>query len=74
MCGRFALAYPSSVLSGWYKTKTMPELVPRYNIAPTAIILTIRDGVHGREGALMRGGFIPKWASDIKNLPTHNNA
>lgn len=74
MCGRFALDYPTSVLSRWYKTKTMPELFPRYNIAPTSIILTIRDGIHGREGALMRWGFIPKWAKDSKHLPIHNNA
>ena len=74
MCGRFALDYPHSLLSGWYKTKTMPELFPRYNIAPTTIILAIRDGIHGREGALMRWGFIPKWSIELKNLPLHNNA
>ncbi|MBA3706498.1 MAG: SOS response-associated peptidase [Bacteroidetes bacterium] len=74
MCGRFALDYPTPVLSRWYKTKTMPELFPRYNIAPTNIILTIRDGIHGREGALMRWGLIPTWAMDGKKLPVHNNA
>ncbi len=74
MCGRFALDYPHSVLKAWYKTKTMPELFPRYNIAPTNIILTIRDGIHGREGALMRWGFIPTWAKDGVKLPVHSNA
>ena len=51
MCGRFSLDYPSSVLNGWYKTKTMPELSPRYNIASSTIILAIRESIHGREGA-----------------------
>ncbi len=74
MCGRFALDYSNSVLNGWYRTKTMPELIPRYNIAPTSIVLAIRESIHGREGALMRWGLIPRWAKDTKNLPIHNNA
>lgn len=43
MCGRFALAYPRSSLIDWYHAVSMPEIQPRYNIAPTDAILVIRD-------------------------------
>lgn len=46
-------------VSGWYKIKTITGLFPQFNITPANIILTIRDGTHGREGALMRWAHPP---------------
>lgn len=57
MCGRFALAYPRSSLVDWYQAASMPDIEPRYNIAPTSNILAIRDSANGREGAMMRWGL-----------------
>ncbi|GJL71990.1 MAG: DUF159 family protein [Nitrosomonas sp.] len=74
MCGRFALAYPRSSLIDWYDAASMPEIEPRYNIAPTANILVIRAGSTGRAGSMMRWGLIPRWAKDIKKLPLLINA
>jgi putative SOS response-associated peptidase YedK len=37
----------------------MPELKPRYNIAPTMDILTVRETAGGRVGSMMRWGLIP---------------
>lgn len=74
MCGRFALAYPRSSLIDWYHAASMPEIEPRYNIAPTANILVIRTGPTGRAGSMMRWGLIPRWAKDIKKLPLLFNA
>ncbi|MGG7056077.1 SOS response-associated peptidase [Nitrosomonas sp. ANs5] len=74
MCGRFALAYPRSSLIDWYHAASMPDIEPRYNIAPTSNILAIRDSANGREGAMMRWGLIPNWAKDTKKLPLMFNA
>ena len=59
MCGRFALAYPRSRLIDGYHAVSMPEIEPRYNIAPTDAILVIRGSEQGRVGSMMRWGLIP---------------
>lgn len=74
MCGRFSLAYPRSSLIDWYHTVSMPEIKPRYNIAPTDDILVIRDSDRGRSGSMMRWGLIPHWIKDPKKLPLLFNA
>lgn len=74
MCGRFGLNYPRSTLQDWYGVSAMPEIEPRYNIAPTTNVLVVRDGESGRMGSLMHWGLIPYWAKDTKRLPIMNNA
>ena len=74
MCGRFALAYPSSSLIDWYHAASMPEIEPRYNIAPSTDIMVIRDSNTSREGLMMHWGLIPHWAKDTKKLPLLFNA
>lgn len=74
MCGRFALAYPRSSLIDWYHAVSIPEIEPRYNIAPTDAILVIRDSEQGRVGSMMRWGLIPHWVKDTKKLPLLFNA
>ena len=64
MCGRFTLRTPTPVLAARFRLETMPELFPRYNIAPTQISPIIRD-TH-REVAQLRWGLIPSWAKDAK--------
>ena len=44
----------------WYGATAMPEIEPRYNIAPTTDIVVIRDGEAGRTGSMMRWGY-PWW-------------
>ncbi|SET64066.1 Putative SOS response-associated peptidase YedK [Nitrosospira multiformis] len=74
MCGRYGLNHPDPVLTEWYHASFMPELKPRYNIAPTMEILAIRDTDSGRMGSMMRWGLIPYWIKDVKKLPVLNNA
>ena len=74
MCGRYGLNHPDPVLAEWYRASSMPELKPRYNIAPTKEILAIRDTDSGRKGSMMRWGLIPYWIKDVKKLPVLNNA
>ena len=45
----------------------VPELTPRYNIAPTQTILAVRAGTEAKkECTFLRWGLIPSWATDEK--------
>ena len=64
MCGRFLLTTPSDQLPSLFQFEDGPTLFPRYNIAPSQPIATVRgqhDGA-GRECVLLRWGLIPSWA------------
>ncbi len=66
MCGRFTVVDWDAVarrfqlsLGGW-------DLRPRYNVAPTQPVMTIRrDGARNR-AEMMRWGLVPPWAKDIR--------
>lgn len=65
MCGRFTLAVPAEALASAFKLTQVPELAPRYNIAPTQQVLAIRGGETSREAVLLRWGLVPSWAKDL---------
>jgi len=67
MCGRFALAGPDPVaLAEAFGLQDVPDLPPRYNIAPTQPVATVVRDAETDENALlvMRWGLIPHWAKD----------
>jgi putative SOS response-associated peptidase YedK len=66
MCGRFTLFEPDKVLSREFGVSGFPALSPRYNIAPSQPVATVRSapGGIGRELALLRWGLIPSWSKD----------
>jgi len=66
MCGRFTLRIPTPVLIEHFGLGRIATLPPRYNIAPTQNVATIRRqaGRAGRRLALVRWGLIPPWATD----------
>lgn len=51
MCGRFALKNPKA-LKAAFDLNEMPDLPPRYNIAPSQDIAIIRADVNGRHLSL----------------------
>jgi len=61
MCGRFALKNPRA-LKAAFDLADMPELAPRYNIAPSQDIPIIRADAGGRHLVLAHWGLIPSWA------------
>ncbi len=67
MCGRFTLRTSPQKLLGNFGV-SFPEFIPRYNIAPTQLLLALRTGADGkgREGAALRWGLVPSWAKDVK--------
>jgi putative SOS response-associated peptidase YedK len=42
----------------------MPEIVPRYNVAPTQQVGIVRRADGQREFVFMRWGLVPMWAKD----------
>jgi putative SOS response-associated peptidase YedK len=66
MCGRFALYSDPFTLARRFEAEELPELRPRYNIAPTQNIPIVREESGARRFALARWGLIPHWAKDMK--------
>jgi putative SOS response-associated peptidase YedK len=66
MCGRYTLRTPAWQIAEAFDLPEVPEVTPRFNIAPTQPVAAIRvapDGGH-RELTFLRWGLIPSWADD----------
>ncbi|WP_306027169.1 SOS response-associated peptidase [Stappia sp. MMSF_3263] len=67
MCGRFALKQSPaevSALFGYRGDAPGADFPPRYNIAPTQPIATVRLSHGERRFALVRWGLVPGWVKD----------
>jgi len=67
MCGRFSLEeYPKTILDDFdlptFPRYTAETFTPKYNIAPSANILTLFNADNNYELAEMQWGVIPPWA------------
>jgi putative SOS response-associated peptidase YedK len=68
VCNRYRLTHSKQYLAERFQaTGDEIEDRPRYNIAPTQRVLTVRDeqGKKVRHFTTMRWGLIPSWAKDI---------
>ncbi len=69
MCGRYVLRTAVEELRRIFGFVEQPNLMPRYNIAPTQDVPVIRqrrDPAGERTLQLLRWGLIPAWAEDTK--------
>jgi putative SOS response-associated peptidase YedK len=66
MCGRFTLTSPADTVAELFELAEVPEIAPRYNIAPTQPVPVVFAGVPDgrRRLAMMHWGLIPPWAPD----------
>lgn len=66
MCGRYSLQTPADTLAKHFQLAKVPLVKPRYNIAPSQLVITVRvpASQDGREVELARWGLIPSWAKD----------
>lgn len=55
-------------------TQPALNLEPRYNVAPTTQVLTIREEAGRREALTMRWGLVPGWWKEAKAPPNTFNA
>jgi putative SOS response-associated peptidase YedK len=65
MCGRFALYSDPSTLAHRFSAGVLPDIRPRFNVAPTQNILIVREESDKRHFAWARWGLIPHWAKDV---------
>jgi putative SOS response-associated peptidase YedK len=70
MCGRYALHSNPEVVALLFGLSEVPAYQPRYNIAPTAQVLVVRDG----GAAMVKWGLVPRWAKDPSMGARMNNA
>ncbi len=66
MCARYTLRVSAQSLGDLFQVDGVPELEPRYNIAPTQDVPVILENKEGlREFHMMRWGLVPMWAKDL---------
>jgi putative SOS response-associated peptidase YedK len=68
MCGRYMLTSPVEALRQLFLFEERPNLMPRYNVAPTQDVPIVRLSRNGTERELImaRWGLVPFWADDLK--------
>ena len=64
MCGRFAFYSPHEAIVRLFGVAAAPEIEPRWNIAPTQFIATVRAAGGPREVAMLYWGLVPSWAKE----------
>lgn len=66
MCGRFTLISDATIIAEIFQLLEVPDLDPRYNIAPTQFAPVVRFDSRGagRRVDALRWGLIPSWAED----------
>lgn len=66
MCGRYTLTADANELAAYFELDTVPDLEPRFNIAPTQQVPVIRAVPElGLHLDLVRWGLVPGWAKDL---------
>ena len=70
MCGRYSLHSNPEVIALLFGLSEVPAHQPRYNIAPTAQVLIVRE----RGAARVKWGLVPRWAKDPSVGARMNNA
>ena len=74
MCGRFAQTTSSEELIRLFNLIMGVSATPRFNLAPTQPVLTVRSSPAGRIPQAMRWGLVPPWAPDLKRGASMINA
>lgn len=64
MCGRFGLTRPDKLDLHRFGVGTVPDIPPRFNVAPGTDVLVVRERKGVREASLVRWGLVPWWADD----------
>ena len=66
MCGRFALTTPADKIAEIFSVDVLPNVLPRYNIAPTTKVVALLEEAGIRQLTTLRWGLIPSWSKDKK--------
>lgn len=74
MCGRFLVTSPVDALAGLFGFENLPNLAPRWNLAPTQQAPVVRPTETGRALHMLRWGLVPSWSKDPASGPPLINA
>jgi putative SOS response-associated peptidase YedK len=76
MCGRLFQVSSPEDLKRWFGTSNLPNLPPRYNVAPTQDVAAVRWNPRTGERSLdlLRWGLVPHWAKDVRGAAKLINA
>jgi putative SOS response-associated peptidase YedK len=74
MCGRYSLTATPEDVRALFGYIDHPNFPPRYNIAPTQPIATVRWEHGARRFALVRWGLVPSWVKDPASFTLLINA
>jgi putative SOS response-associated peptidase YedK len=66
MCGRASFTTSPEELAREFELDAVPQLAPRYNIAPSEPVLAVRAGRSGREAVFLRWGLVRPGSEDAK--------
>ncbi|MGF1457798.1 MAG: SOS response-associated peptidase [Leptolyngbyaceae cyanobacterium] len=68
MCGRFAQTHTGEAVAAAFQLAAIPDLQPRYNIAPSQMVAVVTASRHTGERELhdKKWGLIPGWSQDPK--------
>lgn len=64
MCGRYSQTQNAETIAQAFQLIALPEIQPRYNIAPTQPVSAIGISSGNRQHRLLHWGLIPSWAKD----------
>lgn len=66
MCGRYTLSSSSDEIALLFDLRDLPQVIPRYNMAPTQEAAVVRVPAPGapRQLVPLRWGLIPYWAKE----------
>jgi putative SOS response-associated peptidase YedK len=65
MCGRFFLIASAAEIRRKFTLDRVPDLMPRFNIAPTQSALIIVGAAKTRSAHMARWGLVPSWSRDL---------
>jgi len=76
MCGRFTLTTPAEALAEAFGLDELPEVAPRFNIAPTQPVAAVRRIPAGAPRSLswLRWGLVPGWSREPRGRTQLINA
>lgn len=64
MCARYSLFASPEEIQSLFELETVPQIEPKFNIAPNSQVLLVRGEEAGRSACFARWGLVPSWAKD----------
>ena len=76
MCGRYTMSIPAETLAQHFGLEAVPDVAPRFNIAPTQAAAVVRLSTAREVPVLdhLRWGLVPSWAKDASGAGRLINA